>query len=67
MQRTESYKRVQLEPIELSISRSRYSWTREYVRAGWNRSRSWLAVCSPNAAKQGSVESSHGSGHIPFE
>lgn len=54
---TESYKRVQLEPRELSISRSTYSPARECVRAGWKRSRSWFAVWSPNAAKHGRVES----------
>ena len=54
---TESYKRVQLEPRELSMSRSTYSLTRECVRAGWKRSRSWFAVWSPNAAKHGRLES----------
>lgn len=36
---TESYNRVQFEPIELTISRSRYASTAACVSPSWNRSR----------------------------
>lgn len=55
--RTESYNRVQLEPIELMIKRSTWSPIAEWGSACWKRSRSIWAVCSPKAAKQGRVES----------
>ena len=55
--RTESYKRVQFEPSDVSMSLLTCSSTALCVRPCWKRSRSWLAVCSPRAAKQGREES----------
>lgn len=54
---TESYNLVQLDPSELSISRSTCSPTRECVRVGWKRSLNCAAVSSPSAAKHGKFES----------
>lgn len=55
--RTESYKRVQFEPSDVSMSLFTCSSTAVCVRPCWKRSRSWAAVCSPSAAKQGRDES----------
>ena len=58
---TESYKRVQVEPSDVSMSLSTCSTTSECVSPCWKRSRNCAAVWSPDAAKQGSVESFRGS------